>query len=388
MKRVFLIVLDSLGIGNAPDAKAFGDEGANTLKRISASPDFSAKNLISLGLSDINVVDYLASPATPVGTRLSLREMSQGKDTTTGHWELMGIVSENPMPTYPNGFPEEIISEFSKRIGMPVLCNKVYSGTDVIRDYGKRHLNGEGIIVYTSADSVFQIAAHEDIIPPKKLYEYCKTAREILVGEHAVGRVIARPFITKDGVFVRTSNRRDFSVMPPSPTALDKIKNAGLETVAVGKITDIFAGKGITRTILSHSNEEGMELTKDLLSENFGGLVFTNLVDFDMLFGHRQDTDGYAKALSRFDAWLGTFMSDMRADDILMITADHGCDPGDDSTDHTRELVPLLIYGNSVAKKNLGTHSGFGIVGDVILHYLGIESDKITDKEVINEIFS
>ena len=337
MKRVFLIVLDSLGIGNAPDAKAFGDEGANTLKRISASPDFSAKNLISLGLSDINVVDYLASPATPVGTRLSLREMSQGKDTTTGHWELMGIVSENPMPTYPNGFPEEIISEFSKRIGMPVLCNKVYSGTDVIRDYGKRHLNGEGIIVYTSADSVFQIAAHEDIIPPKKLYEYCKTAREILVGEHAVGRVIARPFITKDGVFVRTSNRRDFSVMPPSPTALDKIKDAGLETVAVGKITDIFAGKGITRTILSHSNEEGMELTKDLLSENFGGLVFTNLVDFDMLFGHRQDTDGYAKALSRFDAWLGTFMSDMRADDILMITADHGCDPGDDSTDHTRE---------------------------------------------------
>ena len=388
MKRAFLIVLDSLGIGNAPDAKAFGDEGANTLRRISTSPEFSIKNLISLGLSDLNVVDYLTPNPSPIGARLSLCETSQEKDTPPGHWELMGLVSENPMPTYPGGFPESIISEFSKKIGMPVLCNKVYSGTDVIRDYGKRHIDGEGIIVYTSADSVFQIAAHEDIIPPERLYEYCKIAREILVGEHAVGRVIARPFITADGGFVRTANRRDFSLVPPAPTALDKIKSKGLETVAVGKITDIFAGRGITRSILTHSNEEGMMVTKSLLAESFSGLVFTNLVDFDMLFGHRQDIDGYARALSTFDTWLGGFIAEMKEDDVLLITADHGCDPGDDSTDHTRELVPLLVYGSAVAKKNLGTYTGFGIVGDIITHYLGAGSPEGDCKEVLNEIFS
>ena len=388
MKRVFLIVLDSLGIGNAPDAKAFGDEGANTLKRISKSPEFSVKNLISLGLSDVNVVDYLPPCPSPLGARLSLQEMSQGKDTTTGHWELMGIISENPMPTYPGGFPENIISEFSEKTGMPVLCNKVYSGTDVIRDYGQRHVDGEGIIVYTSADSVFQIAAHEDMIPPEKLYEYCRIARDILVGEHAVGRVIARPFVTADGDFVRTANRRDFSVIPPCTTALDKIKAYGLETIAVGKITDIFAGKGITRSIFTHSNDEGMSVTKALLNESFSGLVFTNLVDFDMLFGHRQDVAGYARALSTFDAWLGGFIAEMKEDDILLITADHGCDPGDASTDHTRELVPLLVYGNAIAAKNLGAHEGFGIVGDIITHYLGVESGEKAGEEVLNEIFS
>ncbi len=372
IKRIFLIVLDSLGIGYQPDAERFGDTFADTMRRISSSAEFKIPNLISMGLGNIDGLSYLNGIEAPSAMHLRLREVSSGKDTTTGHFELMGIISEKPMPTYKDGFPKEIIDEFEKRSGKNVLCNKPYSGTDVIRDYGKEHLESGALIVYTSADSVFQIAAHEDIVPIEELYSYCTIARELLVGEHAVGRVIARPFIGKDGAFVRTDRRRDFSVKPPARTALDCIKDTGLDVIAIGKITDIFAGVGITRSIPSHSNKEGMEILSGLLSEDFRGLAFANLVDFDMLYGHRQDTDGYAKALSEFDLWLGEFIKGLSEEDALMITADHGCDPGDSSTDHTREYVPCLIYGKRISAENLGTQIGFNFVGNKVKELLSV----------------
>ena len=368
-KRVFLIVLDSLGIGCAPDANKFGDEGANTLKRISKSNEFSIPTLINMGLSRIDGVDFLPQPNSHGATVARLRELSMGKDTTTGHWELMGIVSKNPMPTYPCGFPEEIIRKFEKWCRRGVLCNKAYSGTKVIADYGEEHIKTGNLIVYTSADSVFQIAAHEDIVPPDKLYEYCRIAREILKGEHSVGRVIARPFKNGDNGFIRTENRRDFSLEPTAKTALDVLCEEGLDVIGVGKISDIFAGVGITESYHTHGNREGMKITDELAERDFHGLCFVNLVDFDMLYGHRQDTDGYAAALSVFDQWLGKFIRKLGQDDVLMITADHGCDPGDDSTDHTREYVPLLIYGNGMPK-NLGTLDGFDYVGDKVIELL------------------
>ena len=362
-KRVFLIVLDSVGIGYAPDAADFGDYGANTMKRISASDKFNIPNLISMGLGNIDGVDYLTTVENPLAAVARLREKSKGKDTTTGHWEMMGIVSERAMPTYPNGFPAEILDEFSRRVGRGVLCNKPYSGTDVIRDYGKRHVDTGDLIVYTSADSVFQIAAHEDIVPPEKLYEYCRIAREILVGEHAVGRVIARPFIGTEGNYKRTENRHDFSLTPPKSTAMDAICDAGLDVISVGKIYDIFSGAGIKESLPTHNNGEGMEALLKLQKRDFHGLCFANLVDFDMLYGHRQDIDGYAAALTAFDSWLPEFIRGMRDDDVLMITADHGCDPGDNSTDHTREQVPLIIYGKNIPPVNLGTRIGFAHIG-------------------------
>ena len=362
-KRVFVIVLDSLGIGAAPDAADFGDEGVNTLKRISASDKFNIPNLISLGLGAVDGVDYLEK-AEPKATVARLREKSRGKDTTVGHWELMGIVSEYPMPTYPDGFPDEVIDEFVKRCSIDgVLANKPYSGTVVIDEFGEEHMKTGKPIVYTSADSVFQIAAHEDIIPPEKLYELCRTAREMLKGKHGVGRVIARPFTGAPGAFRRTDRRRDFSLLPPAKTTLDRIKAAGLDVIGVGKISDIFGGVGVTESIPTHGNTEGIATAISLMERDFSGFCFINLVDFDMLYGHRQDIDGYAAALSEFDRALPAMLERLGEDDCLIITADHGCDPGDSSTDHTREYIAMLAYRKGEAGANLGTVLGFDSVG-------------------------
>ena len=375
MKRIFLFVLDSCGIGEAPDANLFGDVGANTMKRISQSKAFCADNLIRLGLGAINGCEYLDSGEQHIGAVARLRELSKGKDTTIGHWEISGIVSQSPLPTYPNGFPTSILDEFSRRVGRGVLCNLPYSGTAVIDDYGEEHLKSGDLIVYTSADSVFQIAAHEELVPPETLYEYCRIAREILTGEHGVGRVIARPFVGEPGSFKRTPNRHDFSILPPKKTMLDAISQNGKEVIAIGKITDIFVGQGITRSTFTHSNTEGMQKTMEVLCDPTftEGLCFTNLVDFDMLYGHRQDIDGYATALAEFDAFLPSFIEKMGEDDILMITADHGCDPGDASTDHTREYVPLIIYGKSISPANYGTKDGFSTIARFVTETLGVD---------------
>ena len=382
-KRVFIIVLDSVGIGYAPDAADFGDHGANTMKRISASDKFSVPNLIKMGLGNIDGVDYLEKTDAPMAAVARLREKSNGKDTTTGHWEMMGIISERPMPTYPNGFPKELLDEFSKRVGRGVLCNKPYSGTDVIRDYGKAHVDSGDLIIYTSADSVFQSAAHEELVPPETLYEYCRIARELLTGEHAVGRVIARPFLGTEGNYKRTENRHDFSLTPPTKTAMDAIGESGLDVISVGKIYDIFSGAGIKKSLPTHNNTEGMATLLEVQKTDFNGLCFANLVDFDMLYGHRQDIDGYAAALTAFDSWLPTFLEGMREDDVLMITADHGCDPGDQSTDHTREMVPLFLYGTGVEPKNLGTILGFDSIGSTAAKLLGVEFGNEAIEEVI-----
>lgn len=364
-KRIFLIVLDSFGIGNAPDAEDFGDLGANTLKSISKSSKFYIPNLQKLGLCNIDGVE-LPDYNSPIGKFGALQELSAGKDTTTGHFEIAGIISEKPMPTYPNGFPEEIIKEIEKQTGCGTLCNKAYSGTQVIADYGEEHIKTGKLIVYTSADSVFQIAAHTDVVPVEKLYEYCKIARNILVGEHAVGRVIARPFADKHP-FVRTADRRDFSVEPPEDTMLDILKNSGYDVISVGKIYDIFAHRGITEKYLTHSNDEGMSKTFELLNKDFNGLCFINLVDFDMKYGHRRDVDGYANTISEFDEWLDKFIPKMQADDLLMITADHGCDPAYKGTDHTREQVPLIIYSHNIEPENLGTVKGYNHISKLVL---------------------
>ncbi len=390
MKKIFLIVLDSLGIGAAPDAHLFGDDGTNTLKRISKSSAFSTPNLIKMGLGEIDGVDYLEGEKNAQAAVGRLREISAGKDTTIGHWEISGIVSDTPLPTYPEGFPEKIIEEFKMATGRGVLCNAPYSGTEVIRDFGEEHERSGALIVYTSADSVLQIAAREDIVPPELLYEYCEAARRILVGEHGVGRVIARPFVIENGEYRRTANRRDFSLAPPKRTVLDAIKDSGKEVIAVGKIEDIFASRGITTAIHTGSNAEGMALASRFLKKDFSGLCFVNLVDFDSKYGHRQDVDGYAESLSEFDAWLPSFIENMDSDTTLIITADHGCDPGDADTDHTREYVPLLVYGKKVRPENLGTLSGLGTVARLCADILGVDftpdaceiiSDKILSRK-------
>ena len=374
MKRVFLIVLDSLGIGAEPDAAEYGDVGTNTLKRISSSKSFNIPNLTELGIGGIDGIDYL--PKMPARATLArVRELSRGKDTTTGHWEIAGIVSEEPMPTYPDGFPPEVIEEFERLSGRKTLCNKPYSGTAVLDDFGEEHLNTGALIVYTSADSVFQIAAHEELVPPAELYEYCRIARKILTGKHGVGRVIARPFVGTPGSFSRTANRHDFSLLPPKRTMLDKIKDAGLDVISVGKINDIFAGIGVTESNPSRSNADGMRITSEIAKRDFHGLCFVNLVDFDMVFGHRQNVDGYAAALSEFDSWLGEFLKLLGDDDALIITADHGCDPGDESTDHTREYIPMIAVSKALPSENLGTLDGFYNVGNLALRLLGVETD-------------
>ena len=374
-QRVYLIVLDSFGIGHAPDAADFGDEGANTLYTITHSKEYDTPNMRKLGLSCIDGVDYLEKSDNIVGSYGRMQEASKGKDTTIGHWEIAGIVSENALPTYPNGFPKEVLDEFSKRTGREVLCNKPYSGTDVIRDYGEEHVRTGKLIVYTSADSVFQIAAHEDIVPVEELYKYCEIAREILVGEHGVGRVIARPFVGEAPNFQRTTNRHDFSLLPPRDTMLDVLQKEGYDTYGVGKLYDIFAGKGIAHTQRIQGNVDGMEKTIQLQDKDFNGLCFVNLVDFDMLYGHRNDIEGYAKAATVFDKQLGTFMERMQPQDILMITADHGCDPGFKGTDHSRECVPFLAYGEQVKKGvNMGTRKTFSDIAATILDIFGIDS--------------
>lgn len=373
MKRVFLIVLDSVGIGEMPDAADFKDEGSNTLYSASKSKFFNMPNMAQLGLFNIKGNEWGESVPNPKAYTARMTEVSAGKDTTIGHWEIAGVISNKPLPTYPNGFPKEILDKFSAAVGRGVLCNKPYSGTKVIEDYGQEHIKTGDLIVYTSADSVFQIAAHEDVVPVEKLYEYCQTARNILSGEHGVGRVIARPFIGTEGNFTRTSNRHDYSLVPPRDTMLNHIKNAGLSVNAVGKINDIFAGSGITEMVRTQNNEDGINKTLEYMDKDFEGLCFTNLVDYDMLYGHRNDVDGYAKALSYFDERLPEIINKMRDEDILMITADHGCDPATPSTDHSREYTPLIIYGKSVTNTGSYVRESFADIAATVLDYLGVE---------------
>ena len=375
MKRVFLIVLDSFGIGEMPDAAAYGDAGSNTLGTVSASPCFSMPNMAKMGLFNLDGVTAGEPDPEPSASFARMTEFSRGKDTTTGHWEIAGLISTKPMPVFPHGFPETVIREFKKRTGRGVLCNKPYSGTEVIKDYGEEHMRTGALIVYTSADSVFQIAAHEEIVPVEELYRYCRIVREMLVGDLGVGRVIARPFVGEPGNFTRTSRRHDFSLLPPEDTMLDQLKDAGYDVIGVGKIYDIFAGKGITEFVRTSGNAEGIEKTLEYMDRDFEGLCFVNLVDFDMLYGHRNDVEGYAKALTYFDRQIPRILGKMRKEDILMITADHGCDPGTPSTDHSREYTPLIVYGDPVpAGRSWGTRSSFADIGATILQYFGVES--------------
>lgn len=377
MKRIFLIVLDSFGVGGAPDAAQFGDEGSDTLRAVAGSEKFFVPNLKKLGLFEIDGTPGPKGGAV-AGVFGRLTEKSQGKDTTIGHWEIAGIHSPKPLPVYPQGFPPQLIRAFEEATGRGVLCNRPYSGTQVIADYGEEHLRTGKLIVYTSADSVFQIAAHEKLVPPKQLYEYCRAARKILTGEHSVGRVIARPFDGEAPSFYRTANRHDFSLTPPAPTMLDVLRQAGMDTIGVGKIGDIFAGQGLSESIPTKGNPDGMARTDQLLDRDFRGLAFINLVDFDMLYGHRNDQDGYAAALSDFDRWLGGFLPRLGREDLVMITADHGCDPSTPSTDHSRERVPFLAYGNSVRPNvNLGTRNSFGDIAATVLDGFGLDPKRI-----------
>lgn len=370
MKRVFIIVLDSLGIGAEPDAADFGDVGADTLRSVSAGRGFAIPHLLEAGMGNLDGVDYLPRAVKPTAALARLRERSRGKDTTIGHWELAGVISPTPLPTYPNGFPAEVLDAFTEATGRGVLCNKPYSGTEVIKDYGEEHLKTGKLIVYTSADSVFQIAAHEDLVPPEQLYAYCRAARQILQGKHGVGRVIARPF---EGTwpFHRTTNRHDFSLIPPR-TMLNAISEQGLDVIGVGKIYDIFAGSGLTDSVPTRGNTDGLAKTLALADRDFCGLCFVNLVDFDMLYGHRQDPDGYAAALAEFDRWLPDFLGKLGPEDAVFITADHGCDPSDQSTDHTREYVPLLALGQSIRPVNLGTRSTFADLAATVCALLDV----------------
>jgi phosphopentomutase len=377
MKRIFLVVLDSVGIGEMPDADSYGDVGSHTLYAASTSSFFNMPNMKKLGLFQIDGVKE-KFPEDKVsgyeGCIARLAEASKGKDTTTGHWEIAGIISEKPFPTYPNGFPKEIINAFQEKTGRRVICNLPYSGTEVIKDYGKEHVETGALIVYTSADSVFQIAAHEELVSVKELYHYCEIARELLSGEHSVGRVIARPFIGEYPDFKRTTNRHDYSLLP-GETMLDQLKDAGFDTLAVGKINDIFAGKGVTDTVRTLDNVEGIEKLIERTGRDFEGICFVNLVDFDMIYGHRNDVDGYAKALTYFDEQLPKILGGLRPDDIFMITADHGCDPSTPSTDHSREYIPLVIYGEKIVKGvNIGTRKTFADISATILDYFNVES--------------
>lgn len=373
-KRVFIIVLDSFGVGAMPDAAAFGDDGANTLRSCFNTGKLCVPNMQSLGLFNIEGVSVGEKTSAPKGAYLRISERSKGKDTTTGHWEIAGITSEKPFPTFPEGFPKEVIEKFSSATGRGVLCNKPYSGTKVIADYGEEHIRTGDLIVYTSADSVFQIAAHESVVPVETLYEYCRKAREILTGDYAVGRVIARPF-EGEHPFTRTPRRHDFSLVPPKNTMLDYISQQGLDVIGIGKIYDIFAGKGLTKYVRDIGNFCDMNETSRMHSIPFNGLCFTNLVDFDMTYGHRRDPEGYAQALNEFDVWLGGFLDKMQREDVLIITADHGCDPCHSGTDHTREYIPVMICGQQIKPGDLGTRTCFGDIGATVLELLGVSGE-------------
>lgn len=383
-KRVFLIVLDSFGVGELPDAADFGDNGANTLRSCFNTGKLNVPNMAKIGLFNIDGVDFGEKESAPSGAVMRLSELSKGKDTTTGHWEIAGIVSEKPFPTFPDGFPSEVIAEFEKRTGRKTLCNKPYSGTKVIADYGEESIKTGALIVYTSADSVFQIAAHESVVPVEELYKYCEIAREILQGDFAVGRVIARPF-EGEYPFTRTPRRHDFSLIPPKTTMLDVLKENGLDVIGVGKIYDIFAGKSVTECDRKIGNSVDMDITSEYQKKDFHGLCFTNLVDFDMLYGHRRNAVGYAQALNEFDVWLGGFMAKMRSDDVLIITADHGCDPCHSGTDHTREYIPVMVYGNEIKPLNLGTRTGFCDIAATVLELLNI-TGSVNGKSFADEI--
>ena len=375
--RAYPIVLDSCGCGEMPDSADFGDAGSNTLRACTASSRLDIPTLSKMGIFNIDSVDCGTPVPSPTAAYGRMAEMSRGKDTTIGHWELAGLISPRPLPTFPDGFPADFIQAFEEKTGRKVLCNKPYSGTEVIRDYGREQKETGGLICYTSADSVFQIAANEADIPPEELYRICETAREMLTGpELGVGRVIARPYTGEYPNYVRTSNRHDFSLLPPAPTLLDALKQAGLATIGVGKIYDIFAGQGITEMVRNKSNADGMEHTLHYAAQDFEGLCFVNLVDFDMLYGHRNDVDGYAAALTEFDGQLRELLPMLKEDDLLFITADHGCDPSTPSTDHSREHVPLLAYGAKMkAGYNLGTRSTYADLAATVAEYFGVKAN-------------
>ena len=376
MKRVFLIVLDSCGIGAMPDSESFGDVGVNTLAACAATGKLHIPNMIAAGLGNVDGVACLPKTDAPAGACARLSESSMGKDTTIGHWEIAGIVSPDPLPTYPDGFPEEVMKPFCEAVGRGYLANAPWSGTAVIQEYGDAHVATGDLIIYTSADSVFQIAAHEDVVPLEQLYEYCHIARQQLQGKHGVGRVIARPFVGTSGAYTRTPNRHDYSLEPPKETLLDAIKAAGLSSIGVGKIYDIFAGRGTTEHVYNKSNADGMNHTANFAAKDFRGLCFVNLVDFDMQFGHRRDAEGYAKALNEFDVWLGGFLQTLGDEDLVMITADHGCDPAYTvTTDHTREYVPLLMLGKGVKPVNLGTRTSFADIAATVAELLEVKLD-------------
>ena len=383
-KRVFLIVLDSVGIGEMPDAHLWGDEGSNTVGAIRRHPDFSCPNLEKLGFFNIDTVG--GGIDNPKGSFARMNEASKGKDTTIGHWEISGIYSPRPLPTYPEGFPKEIISAFEEKTGRGTICNLPYSGTDVIRDFGEEHLKTGKLIVYTSADSVFQIAAHESLVSREELYRYCEIARELLQGEHGVGRIIARPF---DGEypFKRTSGRHDFSLTPPALTVPDILKDKGYDSISVGKIFDIFAGRGFTESHPTVSNTDGCDKSIEIMKRDFNGLCFINLVDFDMVYGHRNNLEGYARALTDFDKRLGEMLPLLRDDDMLIITADHGCDPSTPSTDHSREYTPMVVYGKNIKNGvNLGTRESFADIGSTVLDWFGEDESLIYGKSFLKEV--
>ncbi len=383
MKRLFLIVLDSFGIGEEPDAYLWNDEGSNTLGAIREHENFNCPNMKKLGLFNIDGVG--GGVTSPLAAHARMRESSMGKDTTIGHWEIAGIISPKPLPTYPNGFPEEVVKEFERLTGRKTLCNLPYSGTEVIKDYGEESIKTGALIIYTSADSVFQIAAHEDVVPVPKLYRYCEIARNLLQGEHGVGRVIARPF-EGEYPFKRTARRHDYSLIPPKNTMLDLLMKAGYDTISIGKIYDIFAGKSLSESNRTVSNADGMQKTMAMIDRDFNGICFTNLVDFDMLYGHRNDVAGYAKAATEFDKWLEEFLPKLKDEDLLMITADHGCDPKTPSTDHSREYVPMLLYGKEIKPVNLGTRPTFSDMSATVLEYFGVDKADTMGTSFLKEV--
>jgi len=379
INRVIWIILDSVGMGALPDAHKYGDENSNTLGNISKTiVGLKLPNMEQLGIGNIDGMVGIKRVENPLGCYGRFDEISNGKDTTTGHWEMVGINSEDPFPTYPKGFPIEVIEEFEKAVGRKIIGNKTASGTAIIEEMGEEHMRTGKLIVYTSADSVFQIAAHEEVIPLEELYRFCEIARNILKGEHAVGRVIARPFIGEPGSFTRTSNRRDFSLVPPYNTVLDNLKNNNFDIIAIGKIEDIFSGKGITEAVHTRDNMDGVDKTLEFMKEENKGVIFTNLVDFDMKWGHRNDVEGYAEGLYAFDKRLKDVLNSMKDTDILFITADHGCDPTTPGTDHSREYVPFLAYGKSLKGNiNLETRKTFADMGQTIAEIFSVEPIKI-----------
>lgn len=374
-KRIFLIVLDSFGVGELPDAAVFGDEGSNTLRTIMSSPKFQAHNLRNLGLFNIDGIDCGPGVSAPLAAYGKCAEASASKDSTTGHWELCSLISETPMPTFPDGFPADVLAEFERRVGRKTIVNKPYSGTAVIADYGEQSVRDGSLIVYTSADSVFQIAAHEEVVPLPELYQICETARDMMTGPLAVGRVIARPFVGTPGHYTRTTNRRDFSLTPSGRTLLDELKAAGKDVIGIGKINDLFNGAGLTESVHTDGNTHGLAVTLETAKRDFDGLCFVNLVDFDTLYGHRNDIDGYAAAVAEFDRWWDTFAAALRPDDLVILTADHGCDPGTPSTDHSREYIPMLWYGSGVRPVNLHTRPTYADIGKTIEDCFGLHSD-------------